>query len=117
VTPGGELYAARLRAELRRDLEGIDYLWLHGRLKREQVLEMRARAQLVHDSLLQLAGAPFRVWREDIGGRVRYIARAVSLGINPYTLVTADVGELRHALLASNPPAHFASDPPAGGPR
>jgi O-methyltransferase involved in polyketide biosynthesis len=40
----------------------------------------------------------FRIWRETIGDRTRYIARGARGGISPHTVVTEDVGELRDAL-------------------
>src|SRR6266851_1562721 len=40
----------------------------------------------------------FRIWKEVIGERTRYIARSLSLGSRLYTVVTADLGELREAL-------------------
>jgi len=40
----------------------------------------------------------FRIWREHIPGRVRYVARSLRDGLNPHTVVTSDLGELRHAL-------------------
>jgi hypothetical protein len=44
----------------------------------------------------------FRIWRETIGDRVRYIARSMRQGTGPHTLVTADLDELR-SVLASAP--------------
>lgn len=44
----------------------------------------------------------FRIWRETIGDRVRYIGRSLDLGIGPHTVITADLGELR-AVLADAP--------------
>lgn len=40
----------------------------------------------------------FRIWAEQMPGRVRYVARARAGGINPHTVITADLGELREAL-------------------
>ena len=40
----------------------------------------------------------FRIWRETIGDRMRYIARGAGLGISPHTVVTDELGELRAAL-------------------
>jgi S-adenosyl methyltransferase len=40
----------------------------------------------------------FRIWKEVIGERTRYIARGFALGSHPHTAVTADLGELRTAL-------------------
>jgi hypothetical protein len=40
----------------------------------------------------------YEVWREEDPGRVRYIARTRTRGVNPHTLITADVEELREAL-------------------
>jgi len=40
----------------------------------------------------------FRIWREILPGRSRYIARSQRVGLNPHTIVTDDVAELRSAL-------------------
>lgn len=40
----------------------------------------------------------FRVWQEVTGDRVRYVARRLSPGIGPHTVVTADLDELRAVL-------------------
>jgi hypothetical protein len=40
----------------------------------------------------------FRIWRETTRDRVRYIARSPHLDLNPHTVVTDDLGELRAAL-------------------
>src|ERR1035438_1322438 len=40
----------------------------------------------------------FKIWKEAIGERTRYIARSLSLGSHLHTVVTADLGELRAAL-------------------
>ena len=40
----------------------------------------------------------FRIWREIIPGRTRYIARRLHPGPGPHTLITDDVTELRTAL-------------------
>jgi SAM-dependent methyltransferase len=55
---------------------------------------------MVSDALAALrADCPaFRIWREHIPGRVRYVARSLYDGLNPHTVVTSDLGELRQAL-------------------
>jgi hypothetical protein len=40
----------------------------------------------------------FRIWRENVGGRVLYVARSQNLSLNPHTVVTDDPAELRAAL-------------------
>lgn len=40
----------------------------------------------------------FRIWREIIPGRARYIARRLHPGPGPHTVVTDDLAELRTAL-------------------
>ena len=40
----------------------------------------------------------YEVWREETPGRVRYVARSRAPGVNPHTLITADVEELREVL-------------------
>jgi hypothetical protein len=47
------------------------------------------------------AGFPqFRIWREIICDRARYVARREDPGARPHTVVTADLDELRAALSA-----------------
>ena len=43
----------------------------------------------------------FRIWRETLWDRVRYIARSPHLDLNPHTVITGDPGELRAALTSS----------------
>jgi len=46
----------------------------------------------------------YKIWREVTPGRERYIARSRHFGLNPHTVVTADLSELRDALEpAGNP--------------
>ena len=40
----------------------------------------------------------FRIWREMTGERSRYVARSAWPGLNPHTVVTNDLGELRTVL-------------------
>ena len=40
----------------------------------------------------------FRIWRETTMDRVRYVARSQRRGLNPHTVVTDDLAELRAAL-------------------
>ena len=40
----------------------------------------------------------FRIWREEMPSRVRYVARAMDLRTHPHTVITADPGELRAQL-------------------
>jgi hypothetical protein len=50
---------------------------------------------------LLAAGFPaFRLWRETVHDRTRYIARGISLGTRPHTVITDDLDELRTALAA-----------------
>jgi O-methyltransferase involved in polyketide biosynthesis len=60
----------------------------------------------------------FRIWREDNFGRVRYVARSQCTGLNPHTVVTADLGELRPALSGDleQPPADGGQAFDAGKP-
>ncbi len=44
----------------------------------------------------------YRIWQEDICGRIRYIARSLHFGLNPHTVITRDQDEL-HAALAASP--------------
>jgi O-methyltransferase involved in polyketide biosynthesis len=75
------------------------------------------------DDQLPLLRAEFpgwRIWREDVCGRVRYVARSRRPGVNPHTVVTADLGELREALAAAGPGRSLAlvpgGEPAPGGP-
>jgi hypothetical protein len=54
----------------------------------------------VHDELASLRKdfPRFRIWRETIRDRVRYVARTKHPGLNPHTVVTDDLAELRAAL-------------------
>jgi hypothetical protein len=40
----------------------------------------------------------FRIWRERTCDRIRYVARSLHPGLNPHTVVTDDLDELRAAL-------------------
>jgi O-methyltransferase involved in polyketide biosynthesis len=63
--------------------------------------------------VLQEEFPAFRIWREDISGRTRYIARSQHAGLNPHTLVTADPDELRGALGPRDTgPASFSPQTP-----
>ncbi len=58
----------------------------------------------------------YEVWREGTPGRVRYVARSRAPGVNPHTLITADVEELREVLrtapkIGSAPPAFCPTEP------
>lgn len=49
----------------------------------------------------------FRIWREVIRDRTRYVARSTCLGNSPHTVVTGDLSELRATL--DQEPAHPGS--------
>jgi hypothetical protein len=50
-------------------------------------------------SVLQAEFPGFRIWQEQMSpGRTRYVACSRRQGINPHTVITADIGELRDAL-------------------
>jgi SAM-dependent methyltransferase len=54
---------------------------------------------LIDDLAVLRADFPaYKIWREHIPGRVRYVARSLRPGLNPHTVVTSDLGELREAL-------------------
>ncbi len=40
----------------------------------------------------------FLIWRENVYGRRRYVARSQDLSVNPHTVITSDPDELRAAL-------------------
>jgi hypothetical protein len=47
---------------------------------------------------LQASFPQFRIWRENLPGRRRYVARSQHLILNPHTVITDDPDELRAAL-------------------
>jgi hypothetical protein len=47
---------------------------------------------------LQQQFPAFLIWRENMSGRRRYVARSQHLSVNPHTVVTDDPDELRAAL-------------------
>ena len=47
---------------------------------------------------LQAEFPAFRIWREGFPGRSRYVARSRYLNLNPHTVVTTDLRELRDVL-------------------
>jgi hypothetical protein len=47
---------------------------------------------------LQADYPQFRIWRETMPGRRRYVARSQHLSVNPHTVITDDPDELRAAL-------------------
>ena len=46
----------------------------------------------------------YKIWREVTPGRERYIARSLHFGLNPHTVVTADLSELRDVLQPTGTP-------------
>lgn len=65
------------------------------------------------DTLVSLReGFPaFRIWQEITGDRIRYVARSRRPGLNPHTIVTADLSELRAALEPSRGAALIPFNP------
>jgi S-adenosyl methyltransferase len=53
----------------------------------------------------------FRIWREITRDRCRYVARSQRAGLNPHTVVTADMAELEAALEPSRAAALFPFSP------
>jgi hypothetical protein len=57
----------------------------------------------------------FRIWREETCDRDRYVVRSLHPGLNPHTLITDDIAELRSALEPSRhlpcPRPHPARQP------
>lgn len=47
---------------------------------------------------LQASFPGFRIWRETLPGRRRYVARSQHLSVNPHTVITDDLDELRVVL-------------------
>jgi len=58
---------------------------------------------------LQADFSCFRIWREQTCDRALYVARSLHLELNPSTVVTGDIGELRAAL---EPARHVACPRP-----
>jgi hypothetical protein len=54
----------------------------------------------------------FRIWREETCDRARYVARSLHPGLNPHTVMTDDMAELRAAL----EPASATIKPCGSGP-
>ena len=63
---------------------------------------------------LQAEFPAFRIWREEYPGRPRYVARSRHLGLNPHTVVTTDLRELRDALQPGPSPDATVPIPGAG---
>jgi hypothetical protein len=49
-------------------------------------------------AILQADFPCFRIWREQTCDRALYMSRSLHLEINPHTVMTGDIGELRAAL-------------------
>ena len=62
---------------------------------------------------LQAEFPAFQIWREDFPSRSRYIARSRYRGLNPHTVVTTDLRELRTALQPAPGPDAARGIPPA----
>src|SRR5712664_3835147 len=56
----------------------------------------------------------FRIWQETIHDRVRYVARSTHTGLNPHTVVTDDLAELRAALQPAPDAARLHAGPADG---
>jgi hypothetical protein len=70
---------------------------------------------VVSDDLTELQAEfpAFQIWREDFPGRSRYVARSRYRGLNPHTVVTTDLRELRAALQPAASPDAADRIPPA----
>jgi O-methyltransferase involved in polyketide biosynthesis len=53
-------------------------------------------------ALLQREFPAHRIWVENGGRRIRYVARGLRLGVHPYAIVTGDLAELRAVLAAGS---------------
>ena len=49
-------------------------------------------------TMLKAEYPAFQIWREEMPGRARYVARSLHAGLNPHTVITHDLTELREAL-------------------
>jgi hypothetical protein len=69
----------------------------------------------VSDDLTELQAEfpAFQIWREAFPGRSRYVARSRHQGLNPHTVVTTDLRELRAALPPGPAPDAAGRIPPA----
>jgi O-methyltransferase involved in polyketide biosynthesis len=69
-------------------------------------LAMVRRSPVSEDDLatVQADFPGYRIWREILPGRDRYIVRSLVPGLSPHTLVTDDLAELRDALEPVRPP-------------
>jgi hypothetical protein len=56
----------------------------------------------------------FRIWRETIRDRVRYVARSKHPGLNPHTVITDDLAELRAALQPAPDATRIHAGPATG---
>jgi hypothetical protein len=76
----------------------------------------QAEVSAVSDDLtgLQAEFPAFRIWRERFPGRSRYVARSRHLGLNPHTVVTTNLRELREVLQPGPSPAAAVPIPQAG---
>ena len=61
---------------------------------------------------LQAECPAMRIWREQVGDRIQFVARGLTLDVHPHTVVTSDLAELRAALA----PARQAALPGAAEP-
>jgi hypothetical protein len=73
-------------------------------------------ANRMSDELTTLQGEfpDFRIWRETIADRVRYVARSRHANLNPHTVVTDDLAELRAALKSSPDTTRTPAGPASG---
>ena len=62
---------------------------------------------------LQADFPQFQIWPEVTLDRLRYISVSTRLDLNPHTVITGDLAELRVILQSALPPAS-APQPPAG---
>ena len=62
---------------------------------------------------LQAEFPAFRIWQEQLPGSPRYVARSRYPGLNPHTVVTTDLRELRAALQPRPGSGTAAAIPPA----
>jgi hypothetical protein len=71
-------------------------------------------------AVLQADFPCFRIWREQTCDRARYEARSLHLELNPHTIVTDDIRELRATLESSRhaacPRPHPAGQAPPARP-
>jgi hypothetical protein len=84
------LHQITLAAELARDLDGILYLALAGRITEDEATVMARRTVTAFDTEVLRAEFPgFRIWHETICGQAGWAAVAQREGLHPHTVMAS----------------------------